>query len=251
MINVVKNWYVIFFVYFGIYNKEFYTLYLKNGLKIKLRTKSTDLQAFTNVWILKEYEVEGFEILDNDVIIDVGGHVGLFSLFASLNSHNGKIVTIEPYPKNLNLLKENRNNNNFHNIVILNNAVTNKSKNLELFVNQTDDSAHSIYGTGENIIQIKGVTLIEIMQENEISKCDMLKMDCEGAEFEIIKSLTNEELSKINKICLEYHIKENDLSSLNKLKKRLEKMNYDVNIKPTNKHIGMIYAKKQDVLERI
>jgi len=110
MMQIVKNWYLIFFIYFGIYKKEFYFLYLKNGLKIKLRTNSTDLQAFANVWILKEYEIEGFEILENDVIIDVGGHVGLFALFASLRCLNGKIISIEPHPQNFLLLKENMTN---------------------------------------------------------------------------------------------------------------------------------------------
>ncbi len=244
MINIVKNWQVIFFVYFGIYNKEFFTLNLKNGLKIKLRTNTTDLQVFANVWILKEYQVEGFEISDNDVIIDIGGHVGLFALFALLNSPKGKIISIEPYPQNFVLLNENMNNNNFHNVVLVNKAITNTNKNLELFVDSSDDSAHSIHGDGKNVIQIKGITLSEIMQENKISKCNMLKMDCEGAEFEIIESLPNDELLKIDKICLEYHIRENNESLLELLKKRLEKMNYNVSIKPTNKFLGMLYAKK-------
>ena len=54
MIRIVKNWYLIFFVYVRMYKKEFFFLHLKNGLKIKLRTRSADLQAFANVWILKE-----------------------------------------------------------------------------------------------------------------------------------------------------------------------------------------------------
>ena len=244
MINILNNWQVIFLVYFRIYNKEFYILHLKNGLEIKLRTNSTDLQAFANVWVLKEYEIEGFEIVEDDVIIDIGAHVGLFALFASLNLHKGKIISIEPHPKNFNLLKENISNNKFHNIEVINKAVTNRSKSLELFVNPFDDSAHSIHGDGNNTIQIKGIALTEVMQENGISKCDMLKMDCEGAEFEILESLSDEELLKIDKICLEYHIKEHDVSLLHQLKKRLEKMNYKVIIKSTNKFLGMIYAKK-------
>jgi hypothetical protein len=100
IIQVVKNWQIVLLVYFGLYKKEFFYLNLKNGLKIKLRTKSTDLQAFANVWILKEYEVKGFEILQNEIIIDIGGHIGLFSLYASLKNPDGKIISIEPHPQN-------------------------------------------------------------------------------------------------------------------------------------------------------
>ncbi len=244
MMKIVKNWQVIIFVYFGIYNKEFYILNLKNGLKIKLRTNSTDMQTFANVWILKEYEVDDFIISDSDVIIDIGGHIGLFALFASSKLKNGKIISIEPYPKNFNLLDENMKNNNFQNSILINKAISNTDRNLELFVNSLDDSAHSIHGSGEKGIQIKGITLNQIIQEYEITKCDMLKMDCEGSEFEIIASLSDDELLKMDKICLEYHLKEHNESLLDLLKNRLEKNDYNVNIKPTNKFLGMLYAKK-------
>jgi|SaaInlV_130m_DNA_3_1039695.scaffolds.fasta_scaffold01027_5 FkbM family methyltransferase len=244
IIQVVKNWQIVLLVYFGLYKKEFFYLNLKNGLKIKLRTKSTDLQAFANVWILKEYEMQGFEIMKNDVIIDIGGHIGLFSLYASLKNPNGKIISIEPHPQNFLLLKENLECNGFPNIKILNSAVSNSNKNIELFIDSLDDSAHSIHGVGKNSIQIKGITLHQIMNENRITNCNMLKMDCEGAEFEIINSLSDEEILKIEKICLEYHLKNDNLFLLESMKNRLKKLEYDVDIKPTNNFLGMLYARK-------
>lgn len=244
MTRIVKNWNIIFLVYFGIYKKEFFSLHLKNGLKIKLRTKSTDLQAFANVWIINEYKIKGFEILDNDIIIDIGGHIGLFALYASVMSPKGKIISAEPHPQNFLLLKENITENNLNNIVLVNKAISDSNKNIELFIDTFDDSAHSIYDNGRNSIQIKGITLEEIMNNNQISKCDMLKIDCEGAEFKIIESLSDNDLLKIDKLCLEYHLNENDIASLGSLKKRLKKMNYYVNIKPTNNFLGMLYAKK-------
>ena len=244
IIQVVKNWQIVLLVYFGLYKKEFFYLNLKNGLKIKLRTKSTDLQAFANVWILKEYEMQGFEIMKNDVIIDIGGHIGLFSLYASLKNPNGKIISIEPHPQNFLLLKENMQNNNFLKTKIVNKAIINSNKDIELFIDSQDDSAHSIHGTGNNSIQIKGTTLKDIMQDNQISNCNMLKMDCEGSEFEIIESLSDEEVLQIEKICLEYHIKDNDSLNLDNLRNRLKKIGYNVNITPTNDFLGMLYAKK-------
>lgn len=244
IIQIVKNWHIVILVYFGFYNKEFFYLYLKNGLKIKLRTRSTDLQAFANVWILKEYEMEGFEIMENDLIIDVGGHIGLFALYASLKCPEGKVISVEPHPQNFSLLKENMNNNNFLKTKIVNKAITNSNNDIELFIDSQDDSAHSIHGTGKNSIQIKGTTLRDIMQENQVSNCNMLKMDCEGSEFESIESLSDDELLQIEKICLEYHIIDNDSSNLDNLRNRLKKIGYNVNIIPTNDFLGMLYAKK-------
>ena len=245
IIQTVKNWHIVFLVYFGIYKKEFFSLYLKNGLKIKLRTKSTDLQAFANVWILKEYNVEGFEINKNDIIIDIGGHIGLFALYASLNCPSVKIISIEPYPQNFSLLVENLKNNKLDKLIIINKAISKSEKIISLFLDSLDDAAHSIYGKGKKSIKIKATTLGQIMKENQIEKCNILKMDCEGAEFEIIESLTNEELSKIDKIYLEYHLEENKNISLDLLKTRLEKINFIVNINPTNNNLGMLYAIKQ------
>jgi len=245
MISDVKNWYLIFFVYFGIYKKEFYVLNLKNGLKIKLRTKSTDLQAFANVWIVKEYDIEGFEINENDVIIDIGGHIGLFTLYASLNHANVKIIAIEPHPQNFSLLMKNLKNNRLDKIITINKAITKSEKTINLFLDSLDDAAHSIYRKSGKSIKIRTTTLGQIIKENQIKKCNLLKMDCEGAEFEIMESLTNEELSKIDKLCLEYHLEKNETMYLDHLKTRLKKMNFTVIINPTNSNLGMLYAIKQ------
>lgn len=244
MITVVKNWHLILFVYAGIYKKEFFSLELKNGLKVKLRTDSTDLQAFANVWILKEYENKHFEISENDVIIDVGGHVGLFALFASTRIQNGKIISVEPHPGNFSLLQENMDNNELHGVVLVNKAVANSNGTVRLFLDGHDDSAHSICGKGDNSIQIEGVTLNKLVRDAHVSKYNVLKMDCEGAEFEIIESLSDDELARIEKICLEYHLNGAGLSYLEKLEDRLKKMSFAVSNIPTNNHLGMLYAKK-------
>ena len=49
-------------VYFGLLNREYFILNFRNGLKCKLRTKSTDIHTFANVWLTREYESVGFNI---------------------------------------------------------------------------------------------------------------------------------------------------------------------------------------------
>ena len=71
--RAVKNWDDYVSLYFGKIKSEHVILKMRNGIKIKLRTDSTDLMAFTHVWLLKEYERPGFEIKNNDTIIDIGG----------------------------------------------------------------------------------------------------------------------------------------------------------------------------------
>ena len=52
----IKNWYIVPLVYFGLLNNEYFILNFRNGLQCKLSTKSTDIHAFANVWLSKEYE---------------------------------------------------------------------------------------------------------------------------------------------------------------------------------------------------
>ena len=80
---IIKNWHLYVALYFNRVKNEYVILELRNGIKIKLRVNSTDFMAFTHVWLLQEYYRYGFEIKDNDVIIDIGAHIGLFTLFSS------------------------------------------------------------------------------------------------------------------------------------------------------------------------
>src|SRR5947208_16937245 len=87
--KVIKNWIMYPIVYFRLTKHKYVILETRNGLKIKLRVHSTDLIAFTHVWIIQEYSRPGFEINDNDIIIEIGAHIGLFSLFAFQYCKNG------------------------------------------------------------------------------------------------------------------------------------------------------------------
>ena len=70
-------------MYYKLINDEYVIFETKTDLKIKIRTNSTDLMALTNVWMTNEYDIENFQIAENDTIIDIGAHIGLFSLLVS------------------------------------------------------------------------------------------------------------------------------------------------------------------------
>ena len=59
-----------------------------------------------------------------------------------------------------------------------------------------------------NSIQVDSITLQKIFDLNNIKKCNLLKLDCEGSEYEIIDSLPNSYFSMIDKMIIEYHFAE-------------------------------------------
>jgi len=54
-------------------------------------------------------------------------------------------------------------------------------------------------------IRVSAVTIPEIFAENGLERCDLLKMDCEGAEYDIIYNCPSEVLGRIERIAMEVH----------------------------------------------
>ena len=126
--KIFKNWYIYPKVYYKIINDKFVIFRTKTDLRIKIRVRSTDLMTLTNVWMINEYDIEDFEINVNDTVIDIGAHIGLFSLLVSQRCKTGKILSFEPVRENFDLLVSNLKLNHIENVLPFNMAV---SKNLD------------------------------------------------------------------------------------------------------------------------
>jgi len=243
LIKLVKNWHVIPLAYYGLFKKPSFILHLRNGKHLKLRTHSTDIQAFVNVWIIEEYSLENFDIRNDNVVIDIGAHIGLFSIYASQFCHAGKILAFEPIKENYDVLLENIQLNHLSNVSAFNLAVSDKSSSLKIYLNQSDNAAHTIYGAGKNFIEIKSTTLKEII-DSKCDEIDMIKLDCEGAEYDILESLPKDYFKRIEKMCMEYHIIDNNLERLKRLKSHLQEVGFDLFVKAEKQNYGLIFANK-------
>ena len=242
-IKVLKNWYLYVLIYFKLLDKNYAVLETRNGIKIKIRTHSTDLMAFTHVWLLREYEKPGFQINSNDIVIDVGAHIGLFALFAAQFCKTGLIHCFEPIKKNFDMLVINLKINNVQNVRAYNIAVSHKIGTVTIFLNN-DEAGHSMYVPSENSITVQSNSLKNIFDSNKIEKCNFAKIDCEGEEYEIINSLPTNYIEKIEKMCIEYHFVDTKPYLLDDLIKKLKELSYIVSTRSISHSIGFLYAKK-------
>jgi len=145
-------------------------------------------------------------IQNHGVVIDVGANVGYFSLFVLKNFEKLKVIAIEPHPRNFELMKENLRDYSpeLHQV-----ALNGDSGTIELFDFGEESSAcHSIYHLGRSDakpIEVQSITLEELMQRSNISHIDFLKMDCQGAEYQVFFTMRRSIQQKINYIAMEVH----------------------------------------------
>jgi len=241
--KIFKNWYIYPKTYYKFTNDKYVIFETKTGLKIKIRTNSTDLMALTNVWMINEYGVEDFQIAKNDTIIDVGAHIGLFSLLVSQFCKTGKIFSFEPISDNFNLLMSNLKLNHTENIHPFNLAVSKNTSSVDLFLS-SDQSAHSIFSSDSESTTVKSISLQRIFDENKISSCKLLKLDCEGAEYEIIDSLPLEYFDKIENIAIEYHVADSKPELAKDLISKIKNAGFTIKTRPHHNDMGFLIATK-------
>ena len=199
--------------------------------------------ALTHVWLIEEYKRPDFEINPSDTVIDVGAHIGLFTLYASQFCNKGRIFSFEPVKENFELLLENVKSNNLEQVKIFNLAVSNSNESIKLYIND-DESGHSMFSQSSKSTVVDSISLKKFFDDNHIEHCNFLKLDCEGAEYEIIKNLPFSYFKKIDKIVIEYHMADSHPELLTELKENLANQNFKIETKLLFPDIGFLNPKK-------
>ena len=123
-----------------------------------------------------------------DVFIDVGAHVGKYTLKASkVVGEGGLVVAIEPHPKNYRYLLENIKLNGLKNVVALNLAAWSDRCKVKLFVSEKAGQHSVKKDSKRGYIYIQADTLDNILGKLNVEKVDAMKIDVEGAEVEVLK----------------------------------------------------------------
>lgn len=176
-------------------SKESITCYCNdNKYNITLRKNpSSDVLVYNHVFgNPKEYETvcniykENFKS-DNLFIIDAGANVGYASLYFSNQFANYKIISIEPEPSNFNILTKNISDNKLNNNILpYKKALWHCITTLELFTDNKKEWGFSVNEiTNNNANKTETITINEILKVENKEVINILKVDIEGAEYEI------------------------------------------------------------------
>ncbi|MGV8150747.1 MAG: FkbM family methyltransferase [Candidatus Woesearchaeota archaeon] len=198
IILTYENWLsvLIWFLFSSNDNKR---VILRNGLVFDLKAKE-EFGILNEVYAVNCYGLLVKKIKNTSVVVDIGANIGTFSVLAARKSRI--LIAVEPEKKNFGHLSRNIMQNSLRNVILVNAAVSKKDGADYLFLN--GDSSHSLYHKiSSKKIRVKVKTLNTIMRENGIDRIDCLKMDCEGAELDILHHCP---LKKIDNIMMEVHV---------------------------------------------
>lgn len=140
-----------------------------------------------------------------DTFLDLGAHVGYFSLLGSkLVGDDGAVYAFEPLPTNLDFLKNHFKLNDVNNVTLYEGAIAHYDG--EFTMDGRSRVGAKLSDSGD--IKVKVYSLKRLLNQNEIKKPDVIKMDIEGAEYDVLMDI-QEYLSTNNiTILLSTHGKE-------------------------------------------
>lgn len=172
--------------------------------------------------------VEQFSPKTGDIVIDVGAAFGFYTILASKKvGQAGKVVAIEAQPNIFDMLNRNIKLNKLTNIISLTYALYSKKTTLKLY------NTYSVMQerAGQSYIEVSADTLDNLLSQARIKEVNWIKIDVEGAEYEVLKGATQIlSASKSISILVEVHGKDTyepvmELLRSNNFKVEFEKMN--------------------------
>jgi FkbM family methyltransferase len=221
---------------------------LSSGLRFRIGTPM-------DAWVLKETcldrDYENDAPLQPDwTVVDVGAAFGDFTMHAARLCPRGTVHAFEPLPDNFRRLEEHLRLNGISNVRASPEAVAAASGTLTLYtvtgLTGQHRTAGDELGAAEPAVRVPATTLARAFEERGIDRCDLLKIDCEGAEFDIVLGLEPIVLGRVARIALEYHDHVTEHTH-EELVRFLEERGFDVRVRPNPawKELGFLYAENR------
>ena len=169
-----------------------------------------DLWAVKETFLDRFYTKYGVEVQEGWTVVDIGAGVGDFSILAAYSHPSTRVIAYEPFAGSFELLGKNIATNHIENIFPFEQAVWRErgmvsldqtsGEPLQISSNQAGED-----GSAGNARGVQAISLQDVLDKQAVERIDLLKLDCEGAEYPILMDAAQETLSKVDRIIMEYH----------------------------------------------
>jgi FkbM family methyltransferase len=227
------------------------TIHLRRpGLQFSVRG-AMDVWSIKETFLDRFYEKYGFTIQPRWKVIDIGAGIGDYTLYAAVTQPTIQVFSFEPYPQSFVLMQENLHLNSITNAQTYEEAIAAASGELILDLAggeplQIQSSLKKAVNTGKSL-SVRAFSLADAFAMLKIESCDLLKLDCEGAEYPILFGTSQPVLERVERIIMEYHdnmvqYNHNDLTRfLNERGFRVETFP-----NPVHAHLGYLRATRKN-----
>ncbi|MGC8751871.1 FkbM family methyltransferase, partial [Hydrotalea sp.] len=177
---------------------------MKHSIFYKIRLKFIYLSTQKmNVALVGGHYLEIHSINKNDFVFDLGGNLGNFSS-AILDQFGCTCYIVEPNPVLFSQLPKHKN------LIPLNYAITDKEGDIAFEISENNEASSVFLSIAskwnyQKTITVRSKTLNNLMIELKIPAIDILKIDIEGAELVLFKSLSDTDITQIKQISVEFH----------------------------------------------
>jgi FkbM family methyltransferase len=194
--RVYRNWWAVLLPILGTST----VLELRNGLSYLVRSGTGDLAMVNEATMLDPYLGPGYLTVPEDgVVVDVGAYIGDFTMQMARACPRGRVIAVEPIGENVRMIAVQSLLNGFENVTRVQAALGNCEGQTEIHLGGTS----AYWGTGPSET-VRLTTLPRLVRELAIDQIDLLKLDCEGAEWDIFAA-SEEVLPLVRQICMEFH----------------------------------------------
>lgn len=173
-----------------VYNEIMY-FYLENS------NDPSTYGCIHEIIVRDDYELSKFKSDDENTFIDIGANCGIATLILGKQNPRSIVYSFEPDPKLFKVLEKNVLLNRLTNVRLFNKAVAKEGIDyLDLFLHPeytggnttcaSKESSELFFNKNLESVKVECISLDQIIKVNNIQNVKLLKIDCEGAEYEIL-----------------------------------------------------------------
>lgn len=191
------------------------TLIRIEGTKLEAPLGEPLRSMLDEVWVRRCYASSEAVFETGQTIVDIGANVGVFTVWAATRTPGLRVIALEPSSRACAFLRRNVEHNGLRNVTIVQAACGGEQREAVLYARgpgvmntlYRQDLLGRRFRAAEHVPVL---TLDGVFERFAVRSCALLKLDCEGAEYEVLLNATTDTLRKVDRISLEYHLGMNE-----------------------------------------
>ncbi|GBD25570.1 31-O-demethyl-FK506 methyltransferase FkbM [bacterium HR30] len=202
----VVNWTDVFRAYWV--DGDVQRLVLRNGVEFRAHGSVPLMGLYNEVWRHDCYRVRRPPLQPEATVLDIGANVGVFALYVAKEFRPRVVYCFEPSPVAAADLWQNaRASELAGRVQVFPLAVAAREGEQRLALTRAEVLNRLVPATtsDEQTIWVRCTTLEQIFTRNSIERCDLLKIDCEGAEYDIVLTASESVLRRVRRMAIEWH----------------------------------------------